>query len=152
MNNNNEIILRPASVYAFIRIISLALAALAFLFLAWSIAPLFILAGIAFAVTAVYRYALTKYKVFIIAPEFIRIKTGLFFKRVDQVEMYRIKDYVITRPLLHQLLRIMNLTLKTTDPENPVIDIKGIPDSRLVDLIRDRVQQARKANKIVEIS
>jgi|SRR3569833_118374 len=152
MKTDKEIIVRPTSIYAFLKIIPLVLAALAFLFLAWSLSPLFILAGIVFAAIAVYRYVLIRNTIFAIEPEFIRIRTGLVFKRSDQVEMYRIKDYVVTRPLIHQLFKIMNLTLKTIDPETPVIHIDGIAESAIVDLILERVQEARKANKIVEIS
>jgi len=152
MNNNEEIIVRPTSVYACSKIITLIIAALAFIFLAWSIAPLFILAGIVFAAIGLYRYALIRNTNFTIEPEYIRIRSGLLFKRTDQVEMYRVKDYIITRSLFHQLFKMMDLTLKTTDPENPVVYIRGIPETDLVDLIRDRVQEARKVNKVVELS
>ena len=51
-----------------------------------------------------------------------------------------------------QLFKLMDLTLKTTDPENPVIWLRGIPESDIIDTIRDYVQEARKHNKIFEIN
>ncbi len=60
--------------------------------------------------------------------------------------------YIITQPFILQLFQLMNLTLKTTDAENPVIWLRGIPRSDLTDVIRNHVQEARKANRIFEIN
>lgn len=152
MTTEKEIMIRPTPIYAFLKILPLLFFVLAFTALAWLILPVFILLSIVLVAIAIYRYALIQSWRFLIEPEFIRVKYGLVFKRTDQVEMFRVKDYVITRPLTHQLFRMLNLVLKTTDPENPIIELKGIPESEIVDIIRERVQQARKANKIVEIT
>jgi hypothetical protein len=60
--------------------------------------------------------------------------------------------YIITQSFILQLFRLMYLTLKSTDPENPVIQFQGIPESTITDTIRDRVQEARKNNKIYELN
>jgi len=87
-----------------------------------------------------------------VTAEYIRISRGIFFKRVDQLEMYRIKDYVMMQPLSLRLFRLMDLLLKSTDPENPMIWLRGIPESGIIDTIRDRVQEARKHNQIYEVN
>jgi hypothetical protein len=88
----------------------------------------------------------------VVTTEYIRISRGIFFKRVDQLEMYRIKDYVMMQPLSFRLFRLMDLLLKSTDPENPMIWLRGIPESGIIDTIRDRVQEARKHNQIYEVN
>ena len=65
--------------------------------------------------------------------------------------MFRIKDYVITQSFLQQLFKLMDVTLKT-NPENHTIMMNGIPESNIIDTIRERVQQARQVNNIYEIS
>ena len=60
--------------------------------------------------------------------------------------------YILTQPFILQLFKLMDLTLKTTDPENPVIWLRGIPLSDLVDTIRGHVQEARQHNRIYEIN
>lgn len=67
------------------------------------------------------------------------------------MELYRVKDYVITQSLLMQCFQLMDLTLKTTDAENPVIWMRGIPRSDILEQIREYVQDARKTNNILEI-
>jgi hypothetical protein len=51
-----------------------------------------------------------------------------------------------------QLFHLMDVTLKSTDPENPVIWLRGIPESDIIDTIRDHVQEARQHNRIYEIN
>jgi len=46
----------------------------------------------------------------------------------------------------------MDLTLKSTDPENPVVRLLGIPQSDITDTIRGYVQEARMRNRIFEIN
>ncbi|SIP95095.1 hypothetical protein SAMN05421821_101240 [Mucilaginibacter lappiensis] len=58
--------------------------------------------------------------------------------------MFRVKVYIITQSFILQLARLMYLTLKTTDPENAVIHFLGVPESDITDIIRERVQEARK--------
>jgi uncharacterized membrane protein YdbT with pleckstrin-like domain len=152
MMQNREIILRPANLLAFIRVFPLILLAVVFLLLAWWLSTFFILFSLGVLAVAWYRFLLTRSFRYMIEPEFIRITNGILFKRTEQVELYRVKDYTITQPFLHQLFKIMDLTLKTTDPGNPVIVLRGIPESDIVDTIRERVQEARQHNKIYEIN
>jgi hypothetical protein len=46
----------------------------------------------------------------------------------------------------------MDLHLKTTDPENPEVWLRGIPLSDLVEQLRERVLQTRQHNRIYEIN
>jgi uncharacterized membrane protein YdbT with pleckstrin-like domain len=152
MMQPNEIILRPANLFAFIHVFPLILLAIVFLLLAWYLSPFFILFSLIVLAVVWYRFLLIRSRRYLIEPEFIRMTSGILFKRTEQVELYRVKDYTITQPFLHQLFRMMDLTLKTTDPGNPVIFLRGIPQSDIVDTIRERVQEARQHNKIYEIN
>ena len=146
------ITIRPATIFAFIKIIPLVLTAIGFLFLAARYYPVLIYVSIAIMVFAWYRYLFIRRTIYEVTPEVIRFSRGLFFRRTDMIEMYRIKDYVLTRPFIFQVFRIMDLTLKTTDPENPIVWLRGIPLSDLVDTIREHVQETRQHNRIYEIN
>jgi len=63
-----------------------------------------------------------------------------------------VKDYVQTQPFLLQLFGLMDLMLRTTDPVNPVIWLRGIPLSDIVDTIRSHVLETRQHNRIYEIN
>jgi uncharacterized membrane protein YdbT with pleckstrin-like domain len=152
MTPANDILLRPAMSFAILKILPLVLLSISFLVLAWAFSPLFLFPCFGFLGTAWYRLLFIRSCTYRITAVEIRSSRGIFFKRTDYLEMYRIKDYVVTRPLPLQLLRLMNVTLKSTDIENPVLQLIGIPLSDIIDTIRDHVQEARKNNHIYEIN
>jgi len=152
MTSTPEIRLRPALAYAVMKISPLILLSLTLLWLAWNLSPCFV--GFSFAVllAAGYRLLYIRSLVWLITPEELKISSGILFKRADRIEMYRIKDYIITQSFLLQLFRLMTLTLKSTDAETPVVQLPGICESEIIDIIREHVQQARKNNHIYEIN
>jgi uncharacterized membrane protein YdbT with pleckstrin-like domain len=152
MMENKEIILRPSNLFAFAKAIPMLLLTMIFLLLAWPLSPFFILFSAAALGIAWYRFLLVRSCWYLVEAEFIKIRSGILFRRIEQVELYRVKDYILTQPLFHQMFRIMDLELKTTDTASPVIRFRGIPVSDIVDTLRDRVQEARQRNKIFEIN
>jgi uncharacterized membrane protein YdbT with pleckstrin-like domain len=144
--------IRPAASFAFIKILPLVFVSVGLLLIAYRIFPALTWLSVAVMVFAFYRFLYIRRIVYLITPEIIRLTRGIFFKRTDTVEMYRIKDYILTRPMIFQIFRLMDLTLKTTDPENPTIWLRGIPLSDLTDTIRTHVQEARQHNRIYEIN
>jgi len=128
------------------------MAALVFLLLAWCLSPFFLFFSIILVGMAWYRFMYIRTSTYTISAEVIRISRGIFFKRTDQLEMFRIKDYIVTQSFLMQLFHLMDLTLKGTDPENPVIWLRGIPESNMVDTIRNHVNEARQHNRLYEIN
>jgi len=152
MTHNDDILLKPARLFAFLKVLPLTLLAVTFLLLAWWLSPYFILFSLAACAAAWYRLLYIRSFGYLITAEYIRVTRGIFFKRVDQVEMFRVKDFIITQSFTLQLFNLMYLTLKSTDPENPVIQLQGIPESSITDTIRDRVLAARKNNNIYELN
>jgi len=148
----NELILKPAVIFAFLKTLPLLLCGAVLMLLAWYLSPYLLFFSLAFVGVGWYRFIFIRSCKYMITPEVVRITRGLFFKRTDQVEMYRIKDYIITQPFMLQVFKLMDLTLKSTDPENPVICLRGIPESDIIDTIRDHVQEARRHNRIYELN
>jgi uncharacterized membrane protein YdbT with pleckstrin-like domain len=148
----NTIELRPATIFAFIKTLPLISAAIAFLFIACWIYPGLVIMSLLIMLFVWYRFIFIRNTVYLITPEIIQISRGIFFKRTDTVELYRVKDYIITQPLTLQIFKLMDLTLKTTDPENPVIWLRGIPLSDITNTLRTYIQEARAHNQIVELN
>lgn len=104
MITSNDIKLKPAVIWAFFKVPPMLILATAFIILGWYLSPIFILFSLGFTSAAFCRITyLCSYSYYII-PEVIRFKYGVLKKRLDQVEMFRIKDYVITQSFLQQLL------------------------------------------------
>ncbi len=146
------ITIRPATIFAFIKTVPLLIASTGFLFLAARYFPVLVWVSITIMLFAWYRFAYVLRVRYIITPGIIRIQRGIFFRKIDQVELWRVKDYVITQSFLLQIFCLMHLTLKGTDPENPVIWLRGIPYSDIVDTLRERVNEARQHNRVYELN
>ncbi|HZY39387.1 MAG TPA: PH domain-containing protein [Mucilaginibacter sp.] len=144
--------LRPAALFAFFKVFPFFVCSAGFLFLAWRLWPGLIWLSLFCLAFGLYRYIYTRTIYYLITPEIIRIRRGICFKRTDQVELFRVKDYIQTQSLFLQLFRLMDLCLKSTDPINPIIWLRGIPASDLVDVLRDRVKETRGHNQIVELN
>jgi len=87
----DDIILKPAYIFAFFKSLPFILAALVFLLLAWCLSPFFLFFSIILVGMAWYRFMYIRTSTYTISAEVIRISRGIFFKRTDQLEMFRIK-------------------------------------------------------------
>jgi membrane protein YdbS with pleckstrin-like domain len=54
------------------------------------------------------------------------VETGVLDKRLEQVDLYRVNDYTVVRPLGQRLLGTGNIVLRTLDKTSPVVSIEGI--------------------------
>lgn len=148
----NTITIRPSAIYALLMVIPFILLALLFFGLAARLVPALILISVLCSAIGLYRYWKVRQTIYNLDAEVLHISTGIFLRRTDSLELYRVKDYIVTRNLMMQLFGLMNLTLLTTDLTGPVIILRGIPKSDLPDIIRERVQRARENSQIVELN
>lgn len=144
--------IRPAAVFALIKVFWLLVAAVGFLLLASRYLPALIWLSLFAGVFAAYRYLYIRRMRYIITDEYLQVRQGLLFKRTDTIELFRIKDYVLIQPLLLQLFRLMDLQLKTTDPANGEIWLRGIPRFDIIEILRERVLETRRHNGVYEIN
>lgn len=61
-----------------------------------------------------------------ITTQRVVIEEGVFSKRMEQIDLYRIVDYVVERPFTQRLMGTGNLVLEAMDKTTPEIRIEGI--------------------------
>jgi len=54
------------------------------------------------------------------------VETGVLGKRLEQVDLYRVSDYTVVRPIGQRLLGTGNIVLRTLDKTSPIVAIEGI--------------------------
>jgi uncharacterized membrane protein YdbT with pleckstrin-like domain len=83
------------------------------------------------------RYKLTSQRVV--------VEHGIFSQRMEQVDLYRIKDYVVERPFWQRLVGNGNLIVETSDTTTPRIHLRALP----VDVVAlyEALRQATEAEK-----
>jgi uncharacterized membrane protein YdbT with pleckstrin-like domain len=151
-NSETDICIKPSAIFAFLKTVPIIVSAIACTWVANHYLPAFIYFSILLLLFALYRYIFIRQATYLVTTEYIRVTTGIFFKRIDTIELFRVKDYIITEPFLLQIFHLMDLQLKTTDPENPTLWLRGIPQTDIIDTLRERVLQSRQHNRIFEIN
>lgn len=73
------------------------------------------------------------------------VELGILGKRLEQVDLYRVSDYTVVRPLGQRLLGTGNLMLRTLDRTSPLVPIEGIKTD--VVALYERVRAATEAEK-----
>jgi len=91
---------------------------------------------------------------FIITNQRVKLETGIIFKRVDEVELYRIKDIKVDFSLLNQIFNIGTITLRSSDPTTSghALKIPYVADARKVrETLRNAVEQSRRRRGVREL-
>jgi uncharacterized membrane protein YdbT with pleckstrin-like domain len=101
---------------------------------------------------ALWRYWQVRSTCYSLTTERLICQQGVFHRSQDEVELYRIKDYTLTAPLLYRWLGLANLVLITSDRTHPELLLKGISDTyRVKELIRTQVEALRTQKGVREI-
>ena len=109
----------------------------------WLIVPIFI---------ALTRYLQTKYKIYELTKERLKITEGIFSKVTETLELYRVKDLEVRQPFIYRIFGVENILINTSDVSSPVLLLEAIPKSvGLPDKLRDQVEIIRVQKKVREI-
>lgn len=129
---------------------------LAILILAGSVAGVFllgqpllwILAGLALAymLGVIFVVKAQQYEV---TTERVRHRRGLFTKRTDELELYRVTDTTLIEPLSLRLLGLGTIELRTADATCPVMHIEAVHGARgLREQLRKHVEDCRDRKRV----
>jgi uncharacterized membrane protein YdbT with pleckstrin-like domain len=98
------------------------------------------------------RWWVTKCTTYELTSQRLRIRSGVLNRRVDELELYRVKDYAMEQPLMLRLVGLGNLTMITSDASNPQVAIKAIADVENVrEKLRGAVQSERDRKRVREL-
>lgn len=89
---------------------------------AWSVLLSVLTLGLALIYFAL-RAKSVRYR---ITTERVVVERGLLSKHMDQIDLYRINDYVVERPFGQRLAGTGNLILSAMDRSSPELRIEGI--------------------------
>jgi uncharacterized membrane protein YdbT with pleckstrin-like domain len=90
------------------------------------------------------RWWVTKCTHYELTSQRLRIRTGILNKKVDELELFRVKDYTMEQPFLLRLVGLGNLTMITSDATSPTVAIKAIPG---IETVREKLRQAVQSER-----
>jgi uncharacterized membrane protein YdbT with pleckstrin-like domain len=109
----------------------------------WLVVPIFI---------ALWKWLETRCLVYELTTERLKQSHGIFNKRVDELELYRVRDLAIEQPFFLRMFSLANIVLDTSDKTTPRVVLKALPDAQnLADSIRQHVEVQRQRKNVREL-
>jgi uncharacterized membrane protein YdbT with pleckstrin-like domain len=109
----------------------------------WLVVPLFV---------ALWKWLELRCVVYELTTERLKQSYGVFSKRVDELELYRVRDIALEHPFFLRLFSRADIVLETSDKTTPRVVLKAIPDAaKLADAIREHVEIQRQRKQVREV-
>ncbi len=87
-----------------------------------------------------------------LTTERIRLYEGVFNQKMDDVELYRVKDTSMERPFWYRVFGLSTLVIETSDRSQPRIEIKAVRDGLgLRETLRKQVEYWRDRKRVREV-
>jgi uncharacterized membrane protein YdbT with pleckstrin-like domain len=107
-----------------------------------------VIAALWFAVKLIVFYS----RVFRITKDRIEYEQGIFSKRVENMDMWRVEDISFHRSIIQGMLRVGCISIKSSDASDPSMLIGPLPDARrLFNVIQKVQRQADRRQGVVHI-
>ena len=118
----------------------------------WTNFPIFLLCILIVPIPfAFWRWLQTRCFEYRITTERVVIKRGVFTKRTDELELYRVKDTSLIEPFWLRLVSLGHIDLTTSDRSTPLVRIAAVPQaSRLREELRQHVERMRALRGVRE--
>jgi uncharacterized membrane protein YdbT with pleckstrin-like domain len=104
------------------------------------VVPLFII---------LWKWLENRCRIYEVTTERLRTTEGIFTKRTDELELYRVKDTTLVEPFLYRTFGAGNIVLSTTDETNPTLELEAIKGAAaLREEIRKHAEVCRDRKRV----
>jgi uncharacterized membrane protein YdbT with pleckstrin-like domain len=98
-----------------------------------------------------WKYLAVRCQTFELTTERLKITEGVINQHLDEVELYRVKDVLMTRPWWMRVTGLATLVLETSDRSLPLLTIPAIRGGvELRELLRKHVELQRDRKRVRE--
>jgi uncharacterized membrane protein YdbT with pleckstrin-like domain len=109
----------------------------------WLVIPVFI---------AVWKWLVLRNTRYELTTERLRIRQGVLNKELDELELYRVRDYRLEQPFWLRLFSLGNITLRSSDTSHPVVVLRAIRNGESVrEQIRTHVEDCRVKKRVLPL-
>ena len=98
---------------------------------------------------ALWKWIENKCRVIEVTTERIRISQGVFTKRTDELELYRVQDTTVVEPLVYRFFGLGNVVLTTADATTPGLTLDAINGAAsLREELRKHIEVCRDRKRV----
>jgi len=88
---------------------------------------------------AAWKWLELKCRVYEVTTERIKVSRGIFSRRTDEMELYRVKDLTLIEPFFFRLFGLGSVIITTNDASTPMLTIHAV---KRVKELREDLRQA----------
>ncbi|MFN4872637.1 MAG: PH domain-containing protein [Akkermansiaceae bacterium] len=100
----------------------------------------------------IWRFLVIRCEIFELTSQRLRISHGVFNQKIDEIELYRIKDVLVERKWWMRIFGLGSLHLETSDRSLPQVTIPAISDAiGLREILRKEVEAVRDKKRVREL-
>lgn len=98
------------------------------------------------------RWWVTKCTSYELTTQRLKIGAGILNRKLDELELFRVKDYAMDQPLFLRLVGLGNLILVTSAASTPTVAMRAIANVEYVrEKLRTAVQSERDRKRVREM-
>jgi uncharacterized membrane protein YdbT with pleckstrin-like domain len=114
-------------------------------------ALLLVLAAIPWCIAG-WKWLVLKNTEYELTTQRLRTRTGVLNKHLNELELYRVRDYKLEQPFFLRLFSLSTVTLETSDRSNPLLVLRAIRHGEdLREQLRNYVEEARMRRGVREV-
>jgi len=98
---------------------------------------------------AAWKWLELKSRVYEVTSERIKVSRGIFTRRTDELELYRVKDLTVIEPFFLRLFSLGSVMITTNDASTPTLTIhavKGVKEWR--EELRKSIEACRDKKRV----
>jgi uncharacterized membrane protein YdbT with pleckstrin-like domain len=100
-------------------------------------------------VYAIVKWIQLRCRVYELTTQRIRIRQGVFSKRTDELELYRVKDSTMLEPFWQRLFGVGNIVITTNDATTPTLTLEALPHARDIrEKLRTAIEECRDRKRV----
>ena len=106
----------------------------------WLIVPL---------IYAIMKWIELRSRHYEITTQRVRVRTGVFSKRTDELELYRVKDSTVFEPFWQRIFGVGSIIITTNDASTPSLTLEALPhaaDTR--EKLRTAIEECRDRKRV----
>jgi uncharacterized membrane protein YdbT with pleckstrin-like domain len=116
------------------QLLNLPVFILCFIFF-WLVIPIFI---------AFWKWLVIRTTEYELTTERLKHRYGVLNKNMDDLELYRVRDYKLEQPFWQRIFGLGTITMQTSDRSHPIMRLRAI---RGADRLREQIRSAVEACK-----
>jgi uncharacterized membrane protein YdbT with pleckstrin-like domain len=79
---------------------------------------------------ALGKWALLKARVYEVTTERLKVTDGIFSKKTEELELYRVKDTTLVEPFFLRIFGAGNIVITTADASSPTLELEGLKGAK----------------------